>query len=90
MNFESSQSRTSWFTQIFVCMRMLLGPSGTEIVGQCIMSGKEVKMRLRGQTEILQVLETEEDRVEALAKYFDMHLRESEIQGIRGMTSELK
>ncbi|CAG8272909.1 unnamed protein product [Penicillium nalgiovense] len=90
MNFSVSQSRTSWFTQVFVCMRMILDQSGTEIIGQCVMSGKEVKERLRGQTEILQVLETEEDRVKALAKYFDMHLRESEIQGIRGMTSELK
>ncbi|KAJ5478211.1 Arylamine N-acetyltransferase [Penicillium desertorum] len=90
MNFSVSQSRTSWFTQVFVCMRMILDQSGTEIIGQCVMSGKEVKERLHGQTEILQVLETEEDRVKALAKYFDMHLRESEIQGIRGMTSELK
>ena len=90
LNFEASQSRTSWFTQIFVCMRMILDQSGTEIIGQCIMSGKEVKERLRGKTEILQELETEEDRVEALAEYFDMHLRKSEIQGIRGMVSELK
>ncbi|CAG8904693.1 unnamed protein product [Penicillium egyptiacum] len=90
MNFSVSQSRTSWFTQVFVCMRMILDESGTEIIGQCVMSGKEVKERLRGKTEILQALGTEEDRVKALAKYFDMHLRESEIQGIRGMTSELK
>ncbi|KGO78428.1 Arylamine N-acetyltransferase [Penicillium italicum] len=90
MNFSISQSRTSWFTRIFVCMRMILDQSGTEIIGQCVMSGKEVKERLRGKTEILQVLETEEDRIKALAKYFDMYLCESEIQGIRGMTSELK
>lgn len=90
MNFSISQRRTSWFTQVFVCTRMILDQSGTEIIGQCIMLGKEVKERLHGQTEILQVLETEEDRVKALAKYFDMHLCESEIQGIRGMTSELK
>ncbi|KXG50906.1 Arylamine N-acetyltransferase [Penicillium griseofulvum] len=90
MNFSVSQSRASWFTQVFVCMRMILDESGTDIIGQCIMSGKEVKKRLRGQTEILQVLETEEDRVKALAKHFDMHLRVDEIQGIRGMTSELK
>ena len=90
MNFSVSQSRSSWFTQAFFCMRMILDQTGTEIIGQCVMSGKEVKERLRGQTEILQVLETEEDRIKALAKYFDMHLRESEIQGIRGMTSELK
>ncbi|KAJ5169413.1 Arylamine N-acetyltransferase [Penicillium coprophilum] len=90
MNFSVSQSRTSWFTQVFVCMRMIMDQSGTEIIGQCVMSSKEVKERLRGETKILQVLGTEEDRVKALAKYFDMHLREDEIQGIRGMISELK
>jgi arylamine N-acetyltransferase len=89
MNFSVSQNRTSWFTKIFVCMRMILNQDGTEIIGQCVMSGREVKRRVRGETEILETLHTEEDRVKALAKYFDMHLREDEKHGIRGMTSEL-
>lgn len=89
MNFSVSQSRTSWFTKIFVCMRMILNQDRTEVIGQCVISGKEVKRRVHGETEILETLQTEEDRVKALAKYFDMHLREDEIQGIRGMTSEL-
>lgn len=90
MNFSVSQTRTSWFTQVFVCMRMILDEAGREIIGQFVMSGKEVKRRVRGQTEVLQVMQTEEDRVQALAKYFDMHLRTSEIEGIRGLASELK
>ncbi|KAJ5815549.1 hypothetical protein N7474_007326 [Penicillium riverlandense] len=90
MNFSVSQTRTSWFTQAFVCVRMILDESGTEIIGQYMMVDKEVKRRVRGQTEILQVLHSEQDRIEALAKYFDMHLRDSEIRGIRGLTSELK
>lgn len=90
MNFSVSQTRTSWFTQVFVCMRMILDEDGREIIGQYIMSGNEVKRRLRGQTEILQVMQTESDRVQALATYFDMHLRGSEIGGIRGLASELK
>jgi arylamine N-acetyltransferase len=90
MNFSVSQTRTSWFTQVFVCIRMILDQSGTDIIGQYMMVGKEVKRRVRGQTEILQVLHSEQDRIEALAKYFDMHLRDSEVRGIRGLTSELK
>jgi arylamine N-acetyltransferase len=90
MNFSVSQSPTSWFTQVFVAMRMILNENGDEIIGQCVMSGKDVKRRVRGQTEVLQTIQTEDDRVKALAKYFDMHLREDEIQGIRGMISELK
>lgn len=90
MNFSVSQTRTSWFTQVFVCMRMDLGEGGEEIIGQYVMSGKEVKRRVRGQTEILQLMKTEEDRVQALAKYFGMRLRNSEIEGIRGLASELR
>lgn len=90
MNFAVSQTRTSWFTQTFVCMQMIPDADGQEIIGQCIMSGGEVKRRVRGQTEILQVLHTEEDRIKALAKYFNVHLRGSEIEGIRGLVSELR
>lgn len=90
INFGVSQRRTSWFTHIFVCMRMILDPTGEKIVGQCIVSGKEVKRRLNGKTEVLQALNSEEERVEALRKYFDMNLREDEIQGIQGLSSELK
>ncbi|CAG8041450.1 unnamed protein product [Penicillium salamii] len=89
MNFSVSQSRTSWFTKTFICTRMLLNLDGTEVKGQCVMTGHEVKRRVRGQTEILETLQSEGDRVRALAKYFDMHLREDEIQGIKGMASEL-
>lgn len=89
MNFATSQRRTSWFTQSFVCTRMILDSAGKEIIGQYILAGKDIKRRLHGQTEQVQVLEKEEDRVKGLAEYFDMNLRANEIQGIRGMTSEI-
>ncbi|KAJ5669986.1 Arylamine N-acetyltransferase [Penicillium maclennaniae] len=88
-NFAVSQTRTSWFTKTFVCMRMIMDENTRKIIGQCIMSGREVKRRVHGETEILQVLHTKEDRIKALAKYFDVHLRKNEIEGIRGLTSEL-
>ena len=90
MNFSVSQNPTSFFVQNFVCMRMIPDTTGKEIIGQCIMSGKEVKQRIKGQTEVLQVLQTEDDRVKALSKYFDMHLRKNEVEGIQGLTSQLK
>lgn len=90
LNFAVSQTRTSWFVQTFVCMRMIMDEDTQKIIGQCVMAGREVKRRTHGQTEILQVLHTEEDRVKALAKYFDMHLRKNETEGIRGLTSELR
>lgn len=90
MNFSVSQARTSWFTQAFVCTRMVLDADGREIIGQYVLAGKEVKRRIRGQTEFLRVMQTEAERVKALAEYFDMHLRDSEIEAIRGLISELR
>lgn len=89
MSFAVSQRRTSWFTQVFVCMRMIMD-SQHEIIGQYVISGNEVKRRVHGKTEILQTLQSEEGRVGALSQYFGMHLRWSEIDGIRGLTSEIK
>ncbi|KAJ5172404.1 hypothetical protein N7492_004997 [Penicillium capsulatum] len=90
INFSVSQRRASWFTQIFVCMRMVTDFEKQEIVGQYIISGKELKRRIHGQTEVLQTFQSEADRVKALAQYFGMHLRQSETEGIRGLTSEIK
>ncbi|KAJ5988056.1 Arylamine N-acetyltransferase [Penicillium waksmanii] len=90
MNFGVSQRRASWFTQRFVCTRMILDSTGQEIIGQCSLAGKDVKRRMHGQTEVLQTIESEHDRVKALAQYFDMHLRDSEIRGIRGLASQIQ
>lgn len=90
MNFAVSQRRSSWFTQRFVCTRMILDATEQEIIGQYILAGQEVKRRMHGKTEVVQVLESEDERVKALAQHFDMHLRDSEIQGIRGLVSAMK
>lgn len=90
MNFSTSRSPSSWFTQVFTCMRMILDENEREIQGQYVMSGREVKRRIRGETEVLERLESEEDRVRALTRWFNMHLREDEIQGIRGMVSQIR
>ncbi|KAJ6090371.1 hypothetical protein N7486_009186 [Penicillium sp. IBT 16267x] len=90
INFSVSQNRTSWFGQVFVCMRMIMDQNEDQIIGQYVMSGKEVKKRVHGKTEILQILHNEKDRIKALAKYFGMSLRQSEIQGIQGLTSEIR
>lgn len=90
MNFSVSRNPTSWFTQVFVCLRMIEDENGKEIKGQCVLSGKEVKRRVRGETEVVEQLECEDDRVKALGKWFDMHFREDEASGIQGMASQIK
>ncbi|RAH43265.1 arylamine N-acetyltransferase family protein [Aspergillus brunneoviolaceus CBS 621.78] len=90
MNFATSQRRTSWFTQTLVCTRMLLDDSGQGVKGLCILAGNTVKVRAAGHSEVVETLKSEEDRVKALAKWFDMHFQEHEIEGIRGLVSQIK
>ncbi|KAJ5949268.1 hypothetical protein N7454_000852 [Penicillium verhagenii] len=90
MNVNVSTSRTSWFTQAVVCVLMIMDQSEENIIGQYVMSGKELKKRVHGESQMLQILQNEDDRVKALAKYFGISLRQNEIQGIQGLSSELK
>lgn len=90
MNFYTSQSRTSWFTQRLVMAKFLLNEEQTKPVGNLTLSGNKFKKRLHGQGEILMACETEEQRVQALEKYFDIKLHPDEIGGIQGLPSEIK
>ncbi|KAK2768422.1 N-terminal acetyltransferase [Arachnomyces sp. PD_36] len=89
MNFDTSQNPRMWFTFKLVCAQMMLNQSGDKIIGQIILETNEVKRRVHGVTEERETLKTESDRIAALKKWFDVHLREEEIEGIRGKQSEL-
>ncbi|KAB8273626.1 hypothetical protein BDV30DRAFT_226458 [Aspergillus minisclerotigenes] len=90
MNYSTSHRPTSWFVQALVCTRVIMDETGIEPIGIYILSGKEVKKRLHGETETVAIFEKEEDRVNALAKWFDMHFLEHEIEGVRGLVSQIK
>ena len=88
MNFWTSQSRKSWFTHQIVVVKMIM--ENHELAGALMLTGGEVKKRVKGQTEHLRTCETEEDRVAALAEVFDIRLTEEEKGTIRGMSTELQ
>ncbi|KAE8144752.1 hypothetical protein BDV25DRAFT_166142 [Aspergillus avenaceus] len=90
INFSTSHQPSSWFVQAFVCVKLIADETGVKPVGIYILSGKEVKMRLNGETTVIQTLENEGDRVQALAKWFDLHFQDHEVEGIRGLWSEIK
>ncbi|KAJ9394902.1 hypothetical protein DTO282F9_8206 [Paecilomyces variotii] len=89
MNFSTSKGEHSPFTKDLMIMKMILDDEEDALIGQYTLSGTEVKQRIGGDTKIVETLRTEQDRVNALATWFGMHLREEEINGIRGMVSEL-
>jgi arylamine N-acetyltransferase len=90
MNYSTSHRPSSWFVQALVCTRVILDEEGTTPIGIYILYGNEVKRRLLGETEVVQALAKEEDRVKALDNWFGMHFHEYEVEGIRGLASELK
>lgn len=68
---------------------MILDAKEEEIEGQLTLAGNQVKRRIRGKSEILQTLKTENDRVNDLATWFGLHFQEEEVQGIQGLVSQI-
>ncbi|KAL4937939.1 hypothetical protein BDV06DRAFT_232221 [Aspergillus oleicola] len=96
MNVNTSQTPSSWFTQTVVCVQHIFDDDerydeegGLRPVGMYVLSGREVKRRVGGISNVEQKLECEADRVEALKKWFGVELADHEVAGIRGMGSEL-
>ncbi|KAK9371572.1 arylamine N-acetyltransferase 1 [Lipomyces chichibuensis] len=87
MNYWTSTHPTSWFTKVIIVVKTLLEDG--EVVGHVTLLQNEVKRRIRGRTEILDTLSSEEERVRALSQRFGITLSKEEICAIRGMVSEL-
>ena len=88
INFQTSQSRTSWFTYKIVVVTRILEEG--EVVGTLILVGGDLKKRIKGITEDLMAFKIEEDRVQALEEWFGIKLGDDERAGIRGMVTELR
>ena len=88
MNFQTSQSRTSWFTYKVAVVKMILEEE--EVVGTLMLVGGDLKRRMKGRTEDLKACKIEEDRVQALGEWFGIKLEDEERAGIRGMVTELR
>ena len=88
MNFYTSQSRKSMFTQKVLSVKKLQGHGG--IYGQLILVGNEFKVKEGGVSEVLRKRMTEADRIEVLETSFGIVLNDAERRGIRGLVSELK
>lgn len=90
MNFYIMMRPQSWFVQTVLAYRAILDDETGELVGEMILHKNSVKQILRGRSEILWELRTEEDRVAALKRYFFISLTEKEKRAIQGLASELK
>ncbi|KAK0744519.1 hypothetical protein B0T21DRAFT_357942 [Apiosordaria backusii] len=90
MNMHTSSTPQSFFVQSVMCMQTILDDEQQNPVGKMILHRDYVKRQIGDSSEILEKLESEPQRVEALKKYFDITLSGEEQRGIRGLASELK
>lgn len=66
------------------------GSGDGEIYGKRMLINGTVKENLGGRTSVVEECKTEEERVRALGKWFDITLTEEEKEGIKGWGTELR
>jgi arylamine N-acetyltransferase len=90
MNLRTMTTPQSFFVQSVMCMCTILSKEKEEPVGLLILHRDYVKRRMGAESEIIEQLESEQQRVKALEKYFGIVLSPEEQRGIRGLASELR
>ncbi|KAH6668153.1 N-acetyltransferase family protein [Plectosphaerella plurivora] len=90
MNLSPMTQPQSFFVQNVLATRVVLDEKTKRPKGVVSLLGGVVSRRGGGKEEVLVECKTEGERVEALDKYFEIVLSETEKGGIRGLASELK
>jgi arylamine N-acetyltransferase len=90
MNYATSSGRTSFFTWSIVCLKMVLDRDLDDITGAMILTGKTVKRRLFGESEVVVECSNESQRVAALNEHFGIGLSKREQASIKGTLTDLK
>lgn len=95
MNYFVANSRKTIFTQFILCSRMIFGhelgiqQDADDIVGVYILMKNTLKKRVHGENEILVEFKSEEERMQALDKYFGIRFGSYERKAIAGLASEI-
>jgi arylamine N-acetyltransferase len=90
MNLSTMTLPQSFFTQTVLCVKTLLDATTGELEGVLILHQHEVKKRIKGEVCIVEKFTSEEQRVQALARWFGIVLTEEEKRGIRDLATELR
>ncbi|KAI1468177.1 cysteine proteinase [Daldinia caldariorum] len=105
LNLIPWKSPSSWFTQKVVLLRFTTDAEGDaeapafmsdkavaegKIDGALILFQDTLKWRREGQTVQIAKFETEEQRLDAIKKYFGIEFDEEDREAIRGTTTELR
>ncbi|KAI1739468.1 hypothetical protein F4680DRAFT_421682 [Xylaria scruposa] len=92
VNVYASSSPKSWQTKTVIAIKFLRrtrDDGAEEIYGKRMLVDGLVKENLGGKTVVIYECKTEEERVAALQKYFDIHLTKEEESAIKGWRTAL-
>ena len=89
MNWSTMTAPQGFFVQNVVCVLVLLGEGGKPAAQLSLFNGR-VSRRENGEATVVQELKSEEQRVEALGKWFRIQLEPEQRNGIIGLSSELR
>lgn len=92
INIFASTSPKCWQTKTVIAIKFLrrtLDDGEEEIYGKRMLVNEVVKENLGGRTTIIYECRTDEERVAALEKYFNIYLTDEENNGIQGWRTAL-
>ncbi|KAI0199285.1 hypothetical protein F4808DRAFT_433255 [Astrocystis sublimbata] len=93
VNVYASTDPRSWQTKTVIAIKFLRRARDSdgkeEIYGKRYMVNGTIKENLGGKTKVVAECKTEEERVAALQKYFDIRLTEEERGAVKGWRTEL-
>ncbi|KAL9088351.1 MAG: hypothetical protein Q9165_006276 [Trypethelium subeluteriae] len=89
MNWYINTHPTSWFTQQIMIGKMILTEDKKEIIGDLTLHKNVLQRRVRGRIELKVECRSEDERVLALSRHFDIHLNGRQRRGILNTVSEI-
>ena len=95
LNYRMCRDPKSMFVQMLIMTRPILDEAGTRSVGQLTLVGNELSRTMTRddgshEKEILVKCATEQERVDALEKWFGIELTPGEVRGITGLSSQIR
>jgi arylamine N-acetyltransferase len=90
MNLSTMTLRQSFFVQTLFCVKMLLDEETKQPTGWLTLHHDIVKKTKGPETLIMEHMRTEDQRIAALKRWFNIQLTDAEKRGIRDLYSELR
>ena len=89
INHYTSTSPRSIFNQRVICVKMIAAGNDDNDITGCLILQHDLKRRVHGDTVTIESFVTEEQRLEALRREFQITFSIEEKQGIQGLSTAI-